>query len=113
MKPDTSDWRNEGSYDFFDTLAIEGLAWECLRRCPPYQEHYARLVAASTETLPLPPETQQRWGLRFRCKTQSFSGAAAGGMVAIEQSSRSRPDPPTRIPALRRHHSRPQARRGA
>lgn len=106
MKPDTSDWRNEGSYDSFDTLAIEGLAWECLRRYRPYQEHYARLVAASTETLPLPPETQQRWGLRFRCKTQSLSGAAAGGVVAIEQSSPRRPDAAARLPALRPQYSR-------
>ncbi|WP_374759209.1 transcriptional regulator domain-containing protein [Brevundimonas diminuta] len=113
MKPDTSDWRNEGSYDFLDTLAIEGLAWECLRRYRPYQEHYARLVATSTETFPLPSETQRRWGLRFRGQTQSFSGPAAGGVVAIAQSCPRRPDAPARLPALRPQYSHRQVRRGA
>ena len=26
MRPDTSNWRDDRSYDFFDTLPIEGLA---------------------------------------------------------------------------------------
>ncbi|WP_425326509.1 transcriptional regulator domain-containing protein [Sphingomonas pseudosanguinis] len=99
MKPDTSDWRNEGGYDFLDTLAIEGLAWECLRRSRLYQDHYARLASASTETLPLPHEAQQRWGLRFRRKTQSFSDAAASGVVAIEQSGPHHADAAARLPA--------------
>ena len=49
MRPDTSDWRNDRCYDFFDTLPIEGLAWECLRRHIPYQKQYASLVDASAE----------------------------------------------------------------
>ena len=46
MRHDTSDWRDDRSYDFFDTLPIEGLAWECLRRYQPYQDDYAGLVDA-------------------------------------------------------------------
>ena len=65
MRPNTSDWRNDRSYDFLDTLSTEGLAWECLRRRHPYQDQYANLVRARTETLPLPREQQRRWGLRF------------------------------------------------
>ena len=44
MRPDTSNWRDDRSYDFLDALPIEGLAWECLRRHLPYQDHYATLV---------------------------------------------------------------------
>ena len=65
MRPDTSNWRDDRSYDFFDTLPIEGLAWECLRRYRPYQDDYASLVDAGAETQPLPDDRQQRWGLRF------------------------------------------------
>lgn len=113
MRPDTSDWRNESSYDFFDALPIEGLAWECLRRHGPYQDHYARLVAASAETLPLPDDAQRRWGLRFRGQAQSFGGAATGGVVAREQPGRRLPDPTTRFPALHPPCARRQVRRGA
>ncbi|MFG1193465.1 transcriptional regulator domain-containing protein, partial [Xanthobacter flavus] len=44
MKPDTSRWREDASYVYFDTLSVEGLAWECLRRDETYQEHYQSLV---------------------------------------------------------------------
>ena len=101
MRPDTSDWRNDSSYEFFDTLPIEGLAWECLRRSSPYQDHYTSLVDAGAETLPLPHEAQQRWGLRFPRNARPFRGGATGGVGAIEQSSRRLADAPAKLPALR------------
>ncbi|RXF68973.1 transcriptional regulator domain-containing protein [Hansschlegelia zhihuaiae] len=84
MRPDTSNWRDDRSYDFFDTLPIEGLAWECLRRYQPYQADYASLLNARAETQPLPDAMQQRWGLRFPRKTRSFRHAATGGVVVVE-----------------------------
>ncbi|WP_394343024.1 transcriptional regulator domain-containing protein [Paenirhodobacter populi] len=66
MRPDTSHWRDHSNYDIFDTLPVEGLAWECLRRHEPYQTLYQSLVVAKSETLPLPLVIQNRWGLRFR-----------------------------------------------
>ncbi|RUW85909.1 DUF6499 domain-containing protein [Mesorhizobium sp. M1E.F.Ca.ET.063.01.1.1] len=66
MKPDTSRWRESNSYDFFDSLSVEGLAWECLRRSESYQQHYTTLLRSGTERLPLVTEEQKRWGLRFR-----------------------------------------------
>jgi len=106
MRPDTSDWRNDRSYDFFDTLPIEGLAWECLRRHLPYQKDYASLVDASAETLPLPREVQQHWGLRFRGKARSFRSGAAGGVVAVSRPSHHPPDAPARLSALRPDRTR-------
>ncbi|RAZ89613.1 hypothetical protein DPM33_17985 [Mesorhizobium hawassense] len=66
MKPNTSRWGDDNSYDFFDSLPIEGLAWECLRRSNSYQRHYLALVRSGAETKPFPTEVQRRWGLRFR-----------------------------------------------
>ncbi|WP_348643114.1 DUF6499 domain-containing protein [Mesorhizobium sp. B2-3-4] len=65
MRPDTSHWRDNASYDYFDILPIEGLAWECLRRHEPYQRHYQALLTARAENAPFLPETQRLWGLRF------------------------------------------------
>lgn len=69
MKPDTSRWRDDNSYNFFDNLPVEGLAWECLRRSDSYQRFYLALLRLGTERQPFPPEEQKRWGLRFRCPT--------------------------------------------
>lgn len=69
MKPDTSHWREGAAYDYFDTLSVEGLAWECLRRDEAYQALYRNLVRDNLEAVPLPKEVEQRWGLRFRGAT--------------------------------------------
>ena len=100
MRPDTSNWRDDRSYDFFDTLPIEGLAWECLRRYRPYQDDYARLVDAGAETQPLPDDRQQRWGLRFPCKTRSFCPTATSGVVAAERSRRNLSDSTAELSAV-------------
>ncbi len=55
MKPDTSRWRDSRTYDYFDDLSVEGLAWECLRRDPSYQQAYRDLVGAERAAAPLRP----------------------------------------------------------
>ncbi|WP_407866611.1 transcriptional regulator domain-containing protein [Phyllobacterium phragmitis] len=80
MRPDTSNWRNRESYDSFEALPVEGLAWECLRRCEPYQQYYQELVAANTENAPLPEEAQRRWGLRFPGAAQPFLFVSTGAL---------------------------------
>jgi len=65
MVPDTSQWRDQQSYDLFDALEIEGLAWECLRRDTEYQSYYRSLSAAKSDAEPLDREAERRWGLRF------------------------------------------------
>lgn len=86
MKPDTSNWRERFSYDVFDALSIEGLAWECLRRDEPYQRLYHSLVKAKAETEPLPQEAERRWGLRFPGPSGPLRNRPAGGLVAFRQS---------------------------
>jgi len=71
MRPDTRDWRDDSRYDYFDSLPVEGLAWECLRRYVPYQEIYSGLVNAATEAAPLSKDAEQLWGLRFRRQARS------------------------------------------
>ena len=66
MRPDTSRWREHNSYEIFDELPNEGLAWECLRRNKAYQHRYRSLIAAKADADPLPLEDQHQWGLRFR-----------------------------------------------
>ena len=73
MKPDISRWRDHRSYDFYDSLPPEGLAWECLRRDKSYQAYYRRLTKAGAKDLPLPPDAEQCWGLRFRRESFAFS----------------------------------------
>ena len=113
MRHDTSDWRDDRSYDFFDTLPIEGLAWECLRRYQPYQDDYAGLVDAGVETHPLPDDMQQRWGLRFPRKTKSFCHAATGGVVAVERPCRPLSGNPAEFSAFRFKQPHRQVRCGA
>ncbi|WP_292631604.1 DUF6499 domain-containing protein [Mesorhizobium sp.] len=87
MRPDTSRWRDNDSYDYFDTLPIEGLAWECLRRHEPYQRHYQALLTTKTEKAPFPPETQRLWGLRFPGQAGFVRLSARRFLVARRRSS--------------------------
>ncbi|BCG96969.1 transcriptional regulator domain-containing protein [Mesorhizobium sp. 131-2-1] len=86
MKPNTSDWRDNKGYDFFDRLPIEGLAWECLRRSQSYRRHYQHLVVAGAEEEPLPAEEQRRWGLRFPGHARQVSLGARRLLVASGRS---------------------------
>ncbi|MER9316321.1 DUF6499 domain-containing protein [Mesorhizobium sp. M0659] len=86
MKPNTSGWRDNNSYDFFDRLPIEGLAWECLRRSQSYGRRFQRLVLAGLENEPLPVEDQRRWGLRFPGPTGHVRPDAKRFVVAFCRS---------------------------
>ncbi|WP_438273847.1 transcriptional regulator domain-containing protein [Nitrobacter sp.] len=88
MRPDTSRWREHSSYDYFDKLATEGLAWECLRRHTPYQHQYQALASAREDTAPLPVEDQRRWGLRFPGATESVCARANHLLVAGRRAVR-------------------------
>ncbi|MFJ1310918.1 transcriptional regulator domain-containing protein [Agrobacterium pusense] len=98
MTPDTSVWRNQRAYDFFDDLPVEGLAWECLRRDEGYQGLYQDLVQAKAETAPLPREAEQRWGLRFPGKAGFALHITACALVAFSRSCCFDPDAMPRIP---------------
>jgi hypothetical protein len=86
MGPDTSKWRNEDSYDFYDELSVEGIAWECLRRDLDYQARFADIVTQKAVRAPFEEEAQHRWGLRFSGRPKALQLGSAGDMVAARQS---------------------------
>ena len=98
MKPDVSHWREGQSYDYFDGLSVEGLAWECLRRNEGYQELYRALVNTEAEAAPLPREAEFRWGLRFRGEAWAARAGAGCSVVAARQSGRRYADTAPRFP---------------
>ncbi len=100
MKPDTSRWRDSHSYDFFDALPTEGLAWECLRRSEAYQQHYEALAGAGTETAPCRPEAELLWGLRFPGDTRPVRPGAGSSMVALRRPGRFDPDAGAGFPVI-------------
>ncbi|WP_198021632.1 DUF6499 domain-containing protein [Mesorhizobium sp. WSM3224] len=104
MKPDTSHWRDNSSYDFFDDLPVEGLAWECLRRSDSYQRHYLALVREGFERDPFPTEAQKRWGLRFRGPTRLVGIDARRFVVTAGQPSGDDPHGIARFPVRRIFH---------
>ncbi|WP_407673930.1 transcriptional regulator domain-containing protein [Paracoccus methylovorus] len=65
MRPDTSRWRADSTYDAIDHAGVDHLAWECLRRNGDYQKDYAALRRAGDLGQPLPEPLERRWGLRF------------------------------------------------
>ncbi|MGX5804839.1 transcriptional regulator domain-containing protein [Bradyrhizobium sp. Arg314] len=104
MKPDTSRWRDNTSYDFFDSLPVEGLAWECLRRWNSYQRLYAALARSGAETQPFPTEAQKRWGLRFRRSSRPVLLSARHFVVTTCQPRSAGPRAFTGFPVIRPFH---------
>ena len=88
MKPDTSRWRDQDQYEFYNTLPVEGVAWECLRRNAAYQASFDDLVTQDAGHLPLSDDAQRRWGLRFPGRPQTFRARPTGHLVAPCQSGR-------------------------
>ncbi|CAN7698102.1 DUF6499 domain-containing protein [Mesorhizobium amorphae] len=101
MKPNTSRWRDNNSYDFFDSLPIEGLAWECLRRSESYHRHYLRLALAGAENEPLATGAQKRWGLRFPGPARLVGLGARRFVVASRRSCGAGSHVITRLPVTR------------
>lgn len=98
MKPNTSLWRDSNSYDFFDGLPIEGLAWECLRRSNSYQRYYQALAIAGAQEEPFAPEAQRRWGLRFPGQARYVGVGAGRSVVTSRRSGCVDPHAVSRIP---------------
>lgn len=88
MKPDTSRWRDQDQYEFYDALPVEGVAWECLRRNATYQASFDDHVAQGTGHLPLVDDALHRWGLRFPGRRQPFRARPTGHLVIACQSRR-------------------------
>ena len=70
MVPDTSRWRSDAAYDYFEQLPAAGLAWECLRRNEAYQKDFAANLKPASGDDRASDLLQRRWGLRFPCPSQ-------------------------------------------
>lgn len=99
MGPDTSKWWNHDSYDFFDELSVEGIAWECLRRDLDYQARFADIVTQKAERTPFEEEAQRRWGLRFSGRPKALNSQSARNLVTSRQSGHRASGRGTRFPA--------------
>ncbi|WP_245504742.1 transcriptional regulator domain-containing protein [Aquabacter spiritensis] len=88
MKPDTSRWRDSRTYDYFDDLSVEGLAWECLRRDEAYQQAYRDLVDAERAAEHFSAEVEHRWGLRCPGEPLVSCTLTTASVVAARQSGR-------------------------
>ena len=91
MKPDTSRWRDQNQYEFYDALPVEGVAWECLRRNAAYQASFDDLLTQDAVHLPFSDDAQRRWGLRFPGRPQTFRARPTGYLVVPCQSGRTDP----------------------
>ena len=110
MKPDTSRWRDQSQYDFYDALPVEGIAWECLRRNAAYQASFDDIVAQDAGEHPLSDDAQHHWGLRFPRTTRSVCPTATGGVVAAERSRRPLSDSAAELSAVKLKQPRRQVR---
>ena len=86
MKPDTSRWRDQDQYEFYDALPVEGVAWECLRRDLDYQACFADIVTQKAVRAPFEEEAQHRWGLRFSGRPKALNSQSARNLVTSRQS---------------------------
>ncbi|MBZ9775141.1 transcriptional regulator domain-containing protein [Mesorhizobium sp. CO1-1-8] len=111
MKPDTSRWRDNTSYDFYDSLPVEGLAWECLRRWNAYQRFYVTLARLGAETQPFPTKAQRRWGLRFRRSSRAVRIDARRPVVTSCRPRGADPCAVARLPVNRSFHGTRRDRR--
>ena len=90
MKPDTREWNKPSNYDPIDTMEVNGVAWEFLRRNRQYQADYKDSTLREPE--PAESETNDiqsspgngispKWGLRF-CRRSTADVPAAAAILA-------------------------------
>jgi hypothetical protein len=65
MVPESSMWHEASGYQYFDTLTLEDVAWEALRRNRAYQSDFQTLYPCSNFEQ-RQAEICSQWGLRFR-----------------------------------------------
>jgi hypothetical protein len=57
------DWRSPETYLKIQHADVAGVAWECVRRNPDYEQQY-RILANPLASVP--SAFRQKWGLTFR-----------------------------------------------
>ncbi len=92
MPSDRSGWRSSADYDYVERLGASDLAWEWLRRNKHYAQDYATLSKAAPDDASLRQALLDKWGLRFRGRSQppgskglrilGSKGGSVGGRAA-------------------------------
>lgn len=100
MPSERSGWRSSAEYDYVEDLSASDLAWEWLRRNKRYAKDYATLSKAAPDDASLKEALLDKWGLRFRGRSQPpgskgprtlgppdrfLGGRAAGGSEVPER----------------------------
>ena len=70
MPSERSGWRSSAEYDYVEDLSASDLAWEWLRRNKRYTKDYATLSKAAPDDAYLKDALLEKWGLRFRGRSQ-------------------------------------------
>ena len=70
MPSERSGWRSSAEYDYVEDLSASDLAWEWLRRNKRYAQDYATLSKAAPDDASLKDALLDKWGLRFRGRSQ-------------------------------------------
>ena len=70
MPSERSGWRSSAEYDYVEDLSASDLAWEWLRRNKRYAKDYATLSKAAPDDASLKAALLDKWGLRFRDRSQ-------------------------------------------
>ena len=70
MPSERSGWRSSAEYDYVEDLSASDLAWEWLRRNKRYAQDYATLSKAAPDDAALKEALLDKWGLRFRGRSQ-------------------------------------------
>ncbi len=71
MPSERSGWRSSAEYDYVEDLSASDLAWEWLRRNKRYAKDYATLSKPAPDDASLKEALLDKWGLRFRGRSQS------------------------------------------
>lgn len=70
MPSERSGWRSSAEYDYIEDLSASDLAWEWLRRNKRYAKDCATLSKAAPDDASLKKALLDKWGLRFRGRSE-------------------------------------------
>lgn len=84
--PVASDWRSSAKYEYLNQLDKAELAWEFLRRNPDYQRDYRTTIRRKPDDEGETEASPQRWGLRFRDRSEAGWRSITLVLVAASRS---------------------------
>ena len=86
MPSESSGWRSPAAYAYVEDLGASDLAWEWLRRNERYARDYATLLKAAADDASLKTALLDKWGLRFRGRSDAAGPAGPRLLGAADRS---------------------------